>query len=440
MQETRTQAVREEEQRVINNTPILTIPRITDVPNIMQSRNPTAKRALKKTVRPHRRVTRNSTPGIVPVPTLIEPVFPFFPKVRFIEDNPQRRSKWNTIPAKPPQTYMAIPRGAWQRLVTQQAINLLTIQEEVSLDMMYTPQAMMNKCTQVLPTMFEHFARPMVHPIMGETISSYKKLMNDPATAEIRQAAFGKDFAGMVQGNNKMGQKGTNAMFVMTHDKIKQAVAAGKFFTYMNPVVIYRAQKEDPYRIWIKTKGNLINYESNAYVQTADLDTAKIHWKSVVSTPLVRYMCLDIKNFYLKVALEYFEYSQMPLSLFPAWITKQYNMEKHSLNRYIHLEMWQVVWGLPQAGILANKCLRRKLAPVGYFESTNTPGLWYHESRPITITLVVDDFGINYENKDNVDHLIASIKKDYMLTKDWMGNLYCGIQLDWDYAERTVDI
>ncbi len=75
-----------------------------------------------------------------------------------------------------------------------------------------------------------------------------------------------------------------------------------------------------------------------------------------------------------------------------------------------------------------------------YFESINIPGLWYHESRPITFTLVVDDFGIKYENKDNADHLIASIKKDYMLTKDWTGNLYCGIQLDWDYAGRTVNI
>ncbi len=88
--------------------------------------------------------------------------------------------------------------------------------------------------------MFEHFASPMVHPITGETISSYKKLMNDPATAEIWQTAFKKDFGGMAQGDNKTGQKGTNAMFVMTHNKIKQAVAAGKIFTYINPVVDYR--------------------------------------------------------------------------------------------------------------------------------------------------------------------------------------------------------
>ncbi len=82
----------------------------------------------------------------------------------------------------------------------------------------------------------------------------------------------------------------------------------------------------------------------------------------------------------------------------------------------------------------------KKLAPFGYFESTNTPGLWYHETRPITFTLVVDNFGVKYVNKDDVDHLIASVKKDYMLTKDWTGNLYCGIQLDWDYTGQTVDI
>ena len=163
------------------------------------------------------------------MPTLIEPVLPLFPKVRFIKDNPPRRSKRNAIPAKPPQMYTAIPRGARQRLVTQQAINVLTIHEEVSLDTMYTLQATINKQAKVLLKIIEHFASLMVHPMMRETISSYKKLMNDPAMAEIWQTALGKDFSGMAQGNNKTGQKGTNAMFVMTHNKIKQAVAAGIF-------------------------------------------------------------------------------------------------------------------------------------------------------------------------------------------------------------------
>jgi hypothetical protein len=55
-------------------------------------------------------------------------------------------------------------------------------------------------------------------------------------------------------------------------------------------------------------------------------------------------------------------------------------------------------------------------------------------------TLVVDNFGVKHINKDDVNHLISSIKKYNSRTKDWMGNLYCGIQLNWDYNNQTVDI
>jgi hypothetical protein len=279
----------------------------------------------------------------------------------------------------------------------------------------------------------------MVHPVTRETISSYKKLMHDPATAEIWQTAFGKDFGGMAQGDIKMGQKGTYAMFVMTHDKIKHILWQGKKITYRNPVVNYRPQKEDPYRIRT-AGGNLVTYKSSPSVCTADLDTAKLHWNSIISTPGATYMCLDIKTNYLTACLEYFEYMRMPLMLFPDWIQIQYNMKELVYNRYIHLEMRQAVWGLPQAGILANKRLRQKLAPFGYFEHVNTPGLWYHESRPISFTLVVDDVGGKYINKDDVNQLVASIKTTYTLTEDWSGDLYCGIVLAWDYVNRIVDI
>jgi len=77
---------------------------------------------------------------------------------------------------------------------------------------------------------------PMVHPTTGETISSYKKLMNDPATMEIWQTASGKDFGGMVQGNNKTSQKGTNANFVMTQYEIR-LIPADRTITYAMVVV-----------------------------------------------------------------------------------------------------------------------------------------------------------------------------------------------------------
>ena len=202
--------------------------------------------------------------------------------------------------------------------------------------------------------------------------------MHDPATAEIWQTAFGKDFGGMAQGDEKTGQKGTNSIFVMEHDEIRQAKKDGKQFTYARIVVDYRPQKEDPNRIRIAVGGNLITYKGDVSTRTADLTTSKLLWNSVLSTTGAKYMCLDIKNFYLTAALDYFEYMKMPLTVFPEWIKKQYNLDKHALNGFVYLRMERAVWGLPQAGILANKLLRKRLAPHGYYECINTPGLWKH--------------------------------------------------------------
>jgi hypothetical protein len=118
-------------------------------------------------------------------------------------------------------------------------------------------------------------------------------------------------------------------------------------------------------------------------MRTADLTTSKLMWNSVLSTAGAKYMCLDIKNFYLMAPLDRFKYMKMPIALFPKWIVKQYELMKHVLNGFIYLEMRRALWGLPQAGILANKLLRQRLLPHGYYKCNNTPGLWKHETRPI---------------------------------------------------------
>ncbi len=81
--------------------------------------------------------------------------------------------------------------------------------------------------------------------------------------------------------------------------------------------------------------------------------------------------------------------------------------------------MQWVVWGLPQAGILANKLLCKQLVPHRYYECKQTPGLWKHARRPILFTLLVDNFGVKYVNKDNVNFLIQCLKKKYKFTKDY---------------------
>jgi hypothetical protein len=52
-------------------------------------------------------------------------------------------------------------------------------------------------------------------------------------------------------------------------------------------------------------------------VHLLDLETTKLHQNIVISTALVKYMCPNIKNFYLMAVLEYFKYMKIPLTLFP---------------------------------------------------------------------------------------------------------------------------
>ena len=115
-------------------------------------------------------------------------------------------------------------------------------------------------------------------------------------------------------------------------------------------------------------------------------------------------------------------------------------MEANAHKGFIYLEIQKAIYGLPQAGILANKLLRKRLAPHGYFEVAHTPGLWKHITRPIEFSLVVDDFGVKYVGKEHADHLLNVLHKYYSTTIDWTGSLYCGITLQWNYRKRYVDI
>ena len=286
----------------------------------------------------------------------------------------------------------------------------------------------------------EHFCAPVIHPTTGETITQYKKLIKDPVTKEIWETAFGKEFGRMAQGDNKTKCEGTNSIFVMSHDEIKQ-IPKDRVVTYARIVVDFRPQKKDPNRVRMTAGGNLIKYPGELTTRTADLTTSKVIWNSVLSTKDAKFMGIDIKNFYLGTPLERYEYMRLPLSIFPQHVIDQYRLNENAKGGFVYVEIRRAIYGLPQAGILANKELRKRLSPAGYYEVAHTPGLWRHVTRPVQFTLVVDDFGVKYVGKEHAVHLIKAIKKDqlipgdgYEVEVDWVGDLFCGITLDWHYG------
>ena len=82
---------------------------------------------------------------------------------------------------------------------------------------------------------------------------------------EIWTTAFSKELGGLAQGDNKTGAKGTNTVFFMNHNEIRN-IPTGRTVTYARVVVDYRPQIDDPNRVRITVDGNLIN--RNVMVKT----------------------------------------------------------------------------------------------------------------------------------------------------------------------------
>ena len=99
----------------------------------------------------------------------------------------------------------------------------------------------------------------------------------------------------------------------------------------------------------------------------------------------------------------------MPIKLIPTHVQEQYGIAEKDKDEYVFIEIRKEIYGLPQAGILANKLLKKRLTKHGYYEVEHTPGLWQHKWSPIVFTLVVDDFGMQYVGAEHAMYLIHTL-------------------------------
>jgi hypothetical protein len=88
-------------------------------------------------------------------------------------------------------------------IISQQALHILANNVWDNSNPNFTPRNLRPK-EKTNATNLEHLAMPMVHPTLGETITSYKKLMHDPATRDIWQTAI---LEGWHRATTKQGNK-----------------------------------------------------------------------------------------------------------------------------------------------------------------------------------------------------------------------------------------
>eukprot|EP01082_Thalassiosira_pseudonana_P004270 g3915.t1 g3915 contig14:1435-2889(-) len=234
----------------------------------------------------------------------------------------------------------------------------------------------------------DHFAFAVIDEETGKSLE-YKDLMKLDKYKRIWSTSFANELGRLTQGIRDI--PGTNTMFYIHKSEIPED--RRKDITYGRIVVVVRPQKKEKEHTGLTVGGNLIDYPWEVATPTADLTTAKLLFNSVISTPGAVFVVLDCKNFYLQTPMKRPEFMQLKLSLIPDEIIEIYNLKDKVDDRgWVYVRIEQGMYGLPQAGRLANELLAKRLDTEGYYQCQYTPGLWRHKWRPITFSLVVDDF------------------------------------------------
>ena len=183
-----------------------------------------------------------------------------------------------------------------------------------------------------------------------------------------------------------------------------------------------------------------MEYPHDVGTPTTDLTTAKCLINSILSTENSKALCADIKDFYLNTPMEIYEYMKLRVDIIPDEIVQQYKLNNIAEDGWVYIEIRKGMYGLKQAGKLANVQLEEHLAKFGYAPTPMTPGLWRHATNGVIFSLCVDDFLIKYRCKKDVEHLLNTLQSKYTISTDWDATSYCGVKLEWNYVTRTCDL
>jgi hypothetical protein len=193
--------------------------------------------------------------------------------------------------------------------------------------------------------------------------------------------------------------------------------------TYGKLVCDFNPNKTDKHRVRWTVGGDRLDYSGDTATSTADITTFKILINSTLSTTKAKMMMMDIQNYYLGTPLPAYEYMILPITILPLDIIEKYDLKRLAVNGWVYLEIRKGVYGLKQAGLLANQLLQKRLKPFGYYPARHTPGIWLHNTKPSAFSLVVDDFAVKYVTKSDANHLRDVLLQHYEITTDWEGTV-----------------
>ena len=87
------------------------------------------------------------------------------------------------------------------------------------------------------------------------------------------------------------------------------------------------------------------------------------------------------------------------------------------------------MYGLKQAAILTYQTVFKLLTGTGYVPIIVSLGLLKHTTKSIQFCLCVDDFGVKYDNIEDLHHLQRNLQQVYTANLDTKGENFLGFTL-----------
>jgi hypothetical protein len=147
--------------------------------------------------------------------------------------------------------------------------------------------------------------------------------------------------------------EGSNTIFFIP----RQAIPKGKIATYGRFMVDIRPNKTETHRVRLTVGGNLIQYTGDVSTRSADLTTSKCLCNITISTEGAKYMCLDVKNFYLVTPMDSFEYMRISIKLIPQEIITEYNLLSLVSDGHVNIEVKKACMAFPTTASSPTKSL-----------------------------------------------------------------------------------
>jgi hypothetical protein len=166
---------------------------------------------------------------------------------------------------------------------------------------------------------------------------------------------------------------------------IFKSIPNDRKITYGKILYDNKPHKKERGCVRLTVRGDMLDYSGDVATSMADITTFKILINSTLSTKEAAMMMMDINNYYLDTPLPRLEYMKILLSRFPEEIIQKYNLNDLAVDGWVYIEFRKCMYGVKQAGLLANQLLQTRQAPFEYYRARHTPGMWLHKT-PLSLS------------------------------------------------------